>query len=121
MRRARHLLSMLLASGVLLGCAGASSKQVAAVKPAMAFSTAEREVISNFYGAARPGATSPVAAVKIGDRLQPGSRPQKLPSDLHSRLKAVPDPYTWYVLGADVLLVNRDTHEIMDVVPQVVR
>jgi hypothetical protein len=121
MRRARLLLSVLVASGVMLGCAGSASKQVAAVKPAVAFSPADRELISNYYGAASPGTRSAVAAVNVGDRLQSGSRPQKLPSDLHSRLKAVPDPYTWYVLGADVVLVNRDTHEIMDVIPQVAR
>lgn len=120
MRRARFFLSVCLASGLLVGCASSTNKQVAVTKPAVAFSAADREIIANYYGA-RPSAAAPQAAVKTGDRLQPGSRPQKLPSDLHSRLKSLADPYTWYVLGADVLLVNRDTHEILDVIPQVAR
>ena len=118
MRRARLVLSVCLVTGLLIGCAGSAIKQVAAAKPAIAFSAADRDIIGHYYGA-RPGVPAAQAAVKIGDLLQPGSRPQKLPSDLHSRLKGLPDQYTWYVLGADVLLVNRDTHEILDVIPQV--
>lgn len=43
----------------------------------------------------------------------------KLPTDLDGKLPSLPAPHTRLVLGADVILVNRDTHEILDVIPQV--
>jgi hypothetical protein len=108
-----------LAAVALLGCAGSGDKQVAAPKASVAFTSAERDTIRNYYGAQGTAAAS--GSIKIGDRVTPGSRPQHLPSELHSRLKPLPDPYTWYVLGADIVLVDRNSHEVMDVVPQVVR
>jgi hypothetical protein len=102
----------------MLGCAGSGEKQVASsAAPAMSFSSAERDTITKFYG--RTAEAVPTSA-KVGSKIEPGTRPQHLPSDLHSRLKTLPEPYTWYVLGHDVVLVNRNTHEILDVVPSVV-
>lgn len=120
MSKAPVLMSLALAATVLLGCAGNTQKQVAAPKAGPSFSAAERDAIRSYYGTASlaPSATS---TLKAGDRLVSGSRPQKLPSDLHSRLKALPEPLTWYVLGPDVLLVNRDSHEILDIIPQAAR
>lgn len=104
-------------AAMLLGCAGSGDKQVAApAVSGMSFSSAERDTIMKFYG--RKAEAMPNSA-KVGGKIEPGSRPQHLPSDLHSRLKALPDPYTWYILGHDVVLVNRNTHEILDVVPSV--
>jgi hypothetical protein len=116
MRGSVLLLSAALAATALWGCAGSGDKQVAASAPAVSFSDAERDTIMKFYG--RKAEAMPNSA-KVGGKIEPGSRPQHLPSDLHSRLKAVPEPYTWYVLGHDVVLVNRNTHEILDVVPSV--
>ncbi len=121
MRRAYTWMSVALVATAMLGCAGSGEKKAAVSKPAMSFSSAERDLIAGYYGALRPATQALQGAVKVGDRLAPGSRPQKLPSDLHSKLKALPEPYTWYALGADVILVNRESHEIMDVIPQVVR
>ena len=53
--------------------------------------------------------------------LDPGQRPAPLPSALNAKLTHLPAPYTRYILGADVVLVNRDTHAILDVIPQIVR
>jgi hypothetical protein len=117
MRGILFLLSAALAATTLIGCAGSGDgKQVAAAAPAMSFSSADRDTIVKYYG--RQAEAMPTSA-KVGTKIEPGARPQHLPSDLHSRLKAVPEPYTWYVLGHDVVLVNRNTHEILDVVPSV--
>ncbi len=106
-----------VAAALLLGCAGSGDKQVAAkAASGMSFSSVERDAIMKFYG--RQAESMPNSA-KVGSKIEPGARPQHLPSDLHSRLKALPEPYTWYVLGHDVVLVNRNTHEILDVVPSV--
>jgi hypothetical protein len=111
------ILSAALAATTILGCAGSGAgKQMTAAAPAMSFSDAERDTIMKFYG--RKAEAMPTSA-KVGAKIEPGARPQHLPSDLHSRLKALPEPYTWYVLGHDVVLVNRNTHEILDVVPSV--
>lgn len=111
------LLSAAVTAAMLLGCAGSGDKQVAApAASGVSFSSAERDTIMKFYG--RNAEAMPSSA-KVGSRIEPGARPQHLPSDLHSKLKALPDPYTWYVLGHDVVLVNRNTHEILDVVPSV--
>lgn len=117
MRGSVLILSAALAATTLFGCAGSGDKQVAASASAMSFSAAERDTIMKFYG--RKAEAVPTSA-KVGAKIEPGARPQHLPSDLHSRLKALPEPYTWYVLGHDVVLVNRNTHEILDVVPSVV-
>ena len=102
---------------LLAACAGPATKPEAAKAQTPAFSEAEREVIMRFYG--RRAETLPTSA-RIGAAIEPGARPQHLPTDLHSRLKALPEPYTWYVLGHDVVLVDRNTHKVLDVVPSVV-
>ena len=56
---------------------------------------------------------------KAGDLLDSGQRPSKLPIELAKRLPDLPNPYTRLILGADVLLVNRDSHAILDVIPQI--
>ena len=70
-----------------------------------------------------PGASlqQAIRMAKPGDVLDSGLRPAKLPSDLVAKLPHLPAPYTRYTLGADVLLVNRDTHAILDVIPQIAR
>jgi hypothetical protein len=111
-------MSALIIASQLCGCAGSGEKKAAATTPAMSFSNAERDLILAYYGRKANPPAGPATA-KIGTRIEPGSRPQHLPSDLHSQLKVLPEPYTWYVLGTDVVLVNRNTHEILDVVPGV--
>lgn len=59
--------------------------------------------------------------MKPGDVLDPGQRPAPLPSGLNAKLPYLPEPYTRYIVGSDVVLVNRDTHAILDVIPQIVR
>ncbi len=118
MRGTVLMMAAAIAATALMGCAGSGDKQVAGqTAAAMSFSSAEREIITKFYG--RTAEAVPTSA-KIGSKIEPGARPQHLPSDLHSKLKALPEPYTWYVLGQDVVLVNRNSHEILDVVPGVV-
>lgn len=105
----------------LAGCASDG-----ATKPAdasgMRFTDAERKQIMDFYalqGARKPGRVQPAARVNIGDKLDSGQRPTRLPDDLDKRLPYLTEPYTRLILGADILLVNRNTHDILDVIPQV--
>lgn len=61
----------------------------------------------------------PAQGVKPGDTMQSGQRPAKLPTDLLKLLPDLKEPYTRLTLGADVVLINRDSHAILDVIPQV--
>lgn len=106
----------------LVGCAGAG-KAPQAASGGMMFSEAERRLITEYFArerALRPNQPAPPQSAKPGDKLVSGSRPSHLPDALKARLGHLPDPYTRLVLGADVILVNRDTHDIADVIPQVV-
>lgn len=114
----RHFVAALPALG-LLGCANSQEKPAA---PLPVFTISERELITNFYANARRGSPTkslPEQQAKPGDTLVSGSRPAKLPTALDSQLPALPPPYTRLTLGADVILVNRDTHQITDVIPRI--
>lgn len=103
----------------LLGCASPGPE-----KPAPSgrrFSDAERNIITAYYkqqGQARTPSRSG-SQVAIGDKLMSGERPNKLPTALDAQLPGLPEPYTRLVLGVDVILVNRDTHDILDVIHQI--
>lgn len=109
-------------SGLLLwGCAG-NGGQTAAISPAqgVSFSEADRSRIVKYYTEARRRpATAPAAQYKPGDRLPSGVRPQPLPDALKQTLSDARDPYARLVVGADVILVDRNSHTIADVVPAV--
>ena len=109
----------LTAALALTGCA--SSGGGSTDTSGRLFSDQERQAITNFYAAQQRGPKPAVQAqrARIGEKLISGERPNKLPTDLDKLLPYLPDPYTRLVLGADVILVNRNTHDILDVVPQV--
>lgn len=102
---------------ILAGCASQGTKP-APDTSGMKFSDKERQTISAYYGTQKQG-TPPAQRAKPGDLLDAGQRPAKLPSDLLARLPDLPAPYTRLTLGADVILVNRDSHAILDVIPQI--
>lgn len=104
----------------LFGCASQGENKPAA--PAgITFGAADRAAILSYYGrgAGSPRQDAPPQRAMPGGVLPSGERPAKLPTDLDARLSRLPDPYTRLTLGADVILVNRDTHAILDVIPQV--
>jgi hypothetical protein len=106
----------------ILLCAACASKlqPPAASDGGIRFQAGERAAIERYYAEARrrPAAV-PAAIYKPGDRLDSGARPQPLPSDLKAALPHLPEPYTRLVVGADVILVNRNSHDIADVIPSV--
>ena len=110
---------LVLASLLITGCATkpAAKPEVAG----MLFSEADRKTITKFYAQGidrqRSGPV-PAQRIKIGDLLESGQRPNKLPTELDKLLPYLPAPYTRLTLGADVILVNRDTHAVLDVIPQ---
>jgi hypothetical protein len=108
---------LFLTAALLAGCASQGTRQGTDAS-GLTFSDNERKTIEGFYGGRR-SSTLPAQRAKPGDVLDSGQRPAKLPSDLLARLPDLPAPYTRLILGNDVILVNRDTHVILDVIPQI--
>jgi len=119
-RRAFLIHTVSLAALALAGCAGQATQP--GDTSGMRFSDAERKLIIGFYeqqGALTAGRQKPAQRVKAGDKLDSGQRPTRLPDELTKLLAHLPDPYARLTLGADVILVNRNTHDVLDVIPQV--
>jgi hypothetical protein len=114
-----HLLGLLFATTIFLGCASPSPEKPAASASSVTFSSADRAAITQYFdGYAKQLAKSSTAAsYKAGDTLEPGQRPRKLPTDLAVRLSDPPQGYTRLIVGTDVILVNRENHRIADVIP----
>lgn len=108
---------LFMTAALLAGCASQGTT-TSADPSGMKFSESERKTIEAFYGGRR-GGNLPAQRARPGDTLDSGQRPAKLPSDLLAKLPDLPAPYTRYSLGADVILVNRDSHAILDVIPQI--
>lgn len=115
--------TFLAAMPILLvtGCAGGGTGRQASPGSGPVFSDAERRQITDFFDNERrgPPRDRPAQRVRPGDKLDSGQRPTRLPDGLDKKLPYLADPYTRLILGADVILVNRNTHDILDVIPQV--
>jgi len=102
----------------LFGCAS-KGQEKSVDQSGVRFSEAERKIIMGYYPRSVGAQDNPKARVNVGDKLMSGVRPNKLPTSLDAQLPTLPAPYARLALGADVILVNRDTHDILDVIPQV--
>jgi len=105
----------------VIGCAGTGAGKEASAVAGPVFSDSERKFITDYFAGERRGPVpdKPPQRAKPGDKLDSGQRPTRLPDGLDKKLPYLSDPYTRLVLGADVILVNRNTHDILDVIPQV--
>ena len=93
------------------------------------FSARDRTLIGDYYHQAAKSKRTPPGLAKReqlppglvrGGRLPPGLQGCGLPSDLESRLTALPAPYVRLIIGRDVVLMKRDTRVVLDVVYGVV-
>lgn len=93
------------------------------------FSARDRALIGDYYRqAATPKRTTQGLATREqlppgfarGGRLPPGLQGRGLPSDLESRLSALPVPYVRLMVGGDVVLMKRNTRVVLDVLYGVV-
>lgn len=117
----RRGLPALLVGWLIVGCAGTTEQNAGPpVAQGPSFSAAERARIDAFYSEARRRpAPAPRPVYKPGDTLDSGMRPQPLPTALRVLLPDPPKPFTRLVVGGDVILVDRDSHVIADVIPAV--
>ncbi len=110
--------SALLAAMLLPGCASEPAGTPAA---GPRFSEAERKAITEYYAGKRSRGPIEVPAqtVKAGGKLPQGPRRRRLPRELEDALAVLQAPYLRLIVGADVILVNTGTDDILDVIPQV--
>jgi hypothetical protein len=99
------------------------------------FSTHDREVIRGYYhdrysnlppGLAKRGGNLPPGLQKHLERdgtLPPGlqKRVEPFPEDLEVRLPRLPDSYRRVVLGVDIIILDRRTQRIVDIVRDILR
>jgi hypothetical protein len=89
------------------------------------FNDYERALLSNYFktgkkqkhvppGLAKKNALPPGLAKR--DRLPPGLQGRSLPDDLEHRLRRLPENYIRLKVGADVILMDKNTRVVFDVV-----
>jgi len=87
------------------------------------FSDRDRALIAEHYRVTKPKKTPPGLAKREQlppglakrDSLPPGLQGRSLPRELESRLAALPAGYVRVVIGRDVVLMNRDTRVVLDI------
>lgn len=99
------------------------------------FTTRDRDIIRDYYhdqysnlppGLAKRGGNLPPGLQKHLERdgtLPPGlqKRVQPFPVELERRLPRLPDEYSRVTLGVDILILDRRTQRIMDIVRDILR
>ena len=88
------------------------------------FNDYERDQIYRYYRGKKPKRVPPGLARKNKlppglakrDRLPPGLQGRYLPSDLQRRLRRLPDNYVRLKVGTDIVLMDRNTRVIFDVI-----
>lgn len=90
------------------------------------FNDRDRQVIHDYYrshgkkakrvppGLAKRAGNLPPGLARR-DRLPPGLQGRGLPADLESRLSSLPDNFVRVKLGTDIVLMNRDTRVVFDI------
>jgi len=88
------------------------------------FSSRDRTLIEDYYRKAPPAKKAPPGlarreALPPGlarhSRLPPGLQGRLLPRELESHLTVLPSAYARLLIGRDVVLIERDTRRVLDV------
>jgi hypothetical protein len=96
----------------------------------------ERRIIQEYYGPGRPAKGLPPGLAKRGGKLPPGlqkhldrngrlppglqKRLEPLPADLDRRLPRLPEIWERVILERDVILIDRTTNRILDIIENVI-
>jgi hypothetical protein len=134
LRRARQQLCFLAVAVVYLLGVG-STIALAKDRPAY-FLPEERRIIENYYRSGGPSKGLPPGLAKRGGKLPPGlqkhldkngtlppglqKRLEPLPQDLDARLPRLPDSWERVILERDVILVDRRSNTILDILENVI-
>jgi hypothetical protein len=96
----------------------------------------ERRIIQEYYSQRRPSKGLPPGLAKRGGKLPPGlqkhldkngrlppglqKRLEPLPTDLDNRLPRLPELWERVILERDVILIDRRTNRILDIIENVI-
>jgi len=133
-RRAREQLCFLALAAVSLF--GVDSTAAFAKDRPAYFLPEERRIIENYYRSSGPSKGLPPGLAKRGGKLPPGlqkhldkngtlppglqKRLEPLPRDLNARLPGLPDYWERVILERDVILLDRRTNRILDIIENVI-
>jgi hypothetical protein len=133
LRAREQLLSYALAAVYLFGAGSAIA--LAKDRPAY-FLPEERRIIENYYRSGGPSKGLPPGLAKRGGKLPPGlqkhldrngtlppglqKRLEPLPKDLDTRLPRLPNYWERVILERDVILVDRRSNRILDILENVI-
>jgi len=123
------LLIVLLSVVLLGGCLTTSPSGRVVIRDgdtrvAVSFNEHDRRAIHDYYhhkrkrlppGLAKRGGKLPPGLAKR-QQLPPGLGGKRLPSDLVGKLSAIPKGYIRLRVGTDIVLMNRDTRVVFDVI-----
>jgi hypothetical protein len=134
LRRAREQLCFLALAAVSLFGAG-STIAFAKDRPTY-FLPEERRIIEDYYRSSGPSKGLPPGLAKRGGKLPPGlqkhldkngtlppglqKRLEPLPQDLGSRLPQLPDYWERVILDRNVILLDRRSNRILDIIENVI-
>ena len=134
LRRAREQLCFLALAAVSL-CGVESTFAFAKDRPAY-FLPEERRIIEHYFRSSGPSKGLPPGLAKRGGKLPPGlqkhldkngrlppglqKRLEPLPQDLNLRLPPLPDYWERVILERDVILVDRRTNRILDIIENII-
>jgi hypothetical protein len=134
LRRAREQLCFFALAAVSLFGVG-STIALAKDRPAY-FLPEERKIIENYYRSSGPSRGLQPGLAKRGGKLPPGlqkhldkngtlppglqKRLEPLPQDLDLRLPGLPDYWERVILGNDVILLDRRTNRILDIIENII-
>jgi len=77
------------------------------------FSDRDRKRIEEYYRAAK--SKKAPSGLARRDTLPPGLQGRLLPRELESRLVVLPETFVRIVVGRDIVLMNRDTRVVLDI------
>ena len=87
------------------------------------FSDRDRAIMEEYYRAAKPKKTPPGLAKRESlppglakrDTLPPGLQGRLLPRELDTRLTVLPTTLVRVIIGRDIVLMQRDTRVVLDI------
>lgn len=118
----RQVLMVVVAVSLLGGCAThvASSGSVVLQddsRPAHAgFSARDRQIIMDYYQGHKRDQQVPATGLVRRDVLPPNLPSHRLPAALEAQLTPLSEPYRRLAVGNDVLLIDRNTRVVIDII-----
>lgn len=118
----RQLLMMVLVTWMLGGCAThvASSGSVVLQDDSRAthagFSDRDRQIIMDYYQRHKRDQQAPSTGLVRRDVLPPTLPSRRLPTALETQLTPLSQPYMRLEVGNDVVLIDRNTRVVIDII-----